>query len=146
MDNSEADVRAIQEIIQRQFASMTWAAGACPDIAKFKNDFLSEALLYPSARPVTAQSIEDFASRMIKLASTSLLSFDEQVIGTRVHVFGKVAVAVVACENTENGTEVNRNVEMMLLVKDGGGWKIAAQAWDNEADARSIPRDLLRRV
>jgi hypothetical protein len=37
-----------------------------------------------------------------------------------------VAVAVAACEMTENDTRVNRGVEMMLLIKDGGEWKIVA--------------------
>lgn len=57
---------------------------------------------------------------MIELVRTSLLSSDEQVMGTKVHVFPSVAVAVVACKNMENGTAVNRDVEMLLLVKDGG--------------------------
>ena len=29
------------------------------------------------------------------------------------------------------------------LVKDGGAWRIAAQAWDTEQDGRKIPDDLL---
>jgi ketosteroid isomerase-like protein len=47
-----------------------------------------------------------------------------------VHVFGDVAVAAAGCEMAENGTKANRDVEMMLLVKDVGGWKIVAQASD----------------
>ena len=31
--------------------------------------------------------------------------------------------------------KMNRGVEMMLLVKDEGGWKIVAQAWDTEKSA-----------
>ena len=52
MNDSEADARTIHEIIHRQFERMTWTAGGVPDVAKFKNDFLSNAALYPSARPV----------------------------------------------------------------------------------------------
>ena len=57
-------------------------------------------------------------------------------------MFCNLAVAVVACEMTENDTRVNRGVEMMLLIKDGGEWKIVAQAWDTENKSRPIPPDL----
>jgi len=141
----DEDVRAIEDLIARQFASMSWQVGGAPDLEKFGSDFLPGASLFASARPVRAQSVGQFAERMKSIVGTTLRSFDEQVIGTRIHVFGNVAVAVAACENTENGAEINRNIEMMLLVKDGGQWKIAAQAWDKATDAHPIPTELLDR-
>jgi hypothetical protein len=48
-------------------------------------------------------------------------------------------VAVAPCELLENGTETSRNVEMLLLVKTDGQWRIAAQAWDKASDAHPIP-------
>ena len=114
-----------------------------PDTALFKSDFLPDAPLYPSARPVSVTSPEEFTARMGELARTTLTSFDERLLGTKVMLFGNVAVAVVACETTENEREVNRNVEMMLLVKSEGQWKIAAQAWDKETNSGSIPHELL---
>jgi hypothetical protein len=42
--------------------------------------------------------------------------------------------------------DVNRGVEMFLLVKDTGAWRIAAQAWDTERDGRRLPADLLKPV
>ncbi|WP_072385073.1 DUF4440 domain-containing protein [Hyphomicrobium sp. CS1BSMeth3] len=142
---ADDDVRAIEDLIARQFASMSWKTGAAPDLEKFGSDFLPDASLFASARPVRAQSVGQFVERMKGLVGTALKSFDEQVIGTRIHVFGNVAVAVAACENTENDAEVNRNIEMMLLVKDGGQWRIAAQAWDKATDTRPIPAELLGR-
>ena len=53
-----------------------------------------------------------------------------------------VAVAVAACEMTENDARVNRGVEMMLLIKTDSEWKIVAQAWDTENESRPIPTDL----
>ena len=141
----DEDVRAIERLIDRQFASMSWTAGGAPDFETFGRDFLPEASLFAAARPVRSQNVERFAERMRGLVGTSLRSFDERVLGTRIQVFGNVAVAVVACENTENGTDVNRNVEMMLLVKEDGAWKIAAQAWDKATDAQPIPADLKKR-
>jgi hypothetical protein len=32
---------------------------------------------------------------------------------------------------------------MMLLVKDAGTWRIAAQAWDTEGDGKRLPADLV---
>ncbi len=119
--------------------------GEAPDLDKFAADFLPGASLFASARPARAQSVGQFAERMKGLVGTTLKSFDEQVIGARIHVFGNVAVAVAACENTENGAEINRKVEMMLLVKDDGYWKIAAQAWDKATDARPISAEFLDR-
>lgn len=146
MDDNASDIQSIQALIRRQFASMTWSTGHGPDVHSFEDDFVSGASLYPSARPVKVQSIAEFGERISKLSQTSLRSFHERAIGTKVQIFGNVAVAAVACENTENESNVSRNVEMMLLVKDGGCWKIAAQGWDGETADRKIPSDFLSDV
>jgi hypothetical protein len=143
MEANAADLRAIRDLIDRQFTSMSWSAAAGPDTTTFKSDFLPGAPLYPSARPVSVRSLDEFTERMGELAQTTLTSFHERVIGTKVLVFGNVAVVAVVCENTENEGEVNRNVEMMLLVKSEGRWKIAAQAWDMETNSAPIPDELL---
>lgn len=137
------DVQAIRALIARQFASMSWGEGGSPDLAAFESDFLADAQLFSSARPVQAQSVSRFCERMRGLAGNSLLSFDETILGSVINVFGNIAIAAVACENVENGTETNRNVEMMLLAKDGGVWRIAAQAWDRESASNPIPTELL---
>lgn len=82
---------------------------------------------------------------MQQLAATKLQSFDETMLGTQVLVFGNVAVAVAGCEIVENGSDVNRAVEMLLLVKTDGEWRIAAQAWDTESDGKPVPAGLLQR-
>ena len=94
------------------------------------------------ARPAKRQTPEDFIERMKGVAATSLRSFKEAALGSRIRVFGNVAVAVAACEMTENDARVNRGVEMMLLIKTDGEWKIVAQAWDTENESRPIPTDL----
>lgn len=53
------------------------------------------------------------------------------------------AVAVTACKNIENNSNVERVVEMMLLIKDQGKWKIAAQAWDKAGENQTLPADVL---
>jgi ketosteroid isomerase-like protein len=65
------------------------------------------------------------------------------MLGAEIKVFGNVAVAMAACENTENGTTITRNVEALLLVKEDGAWKIVSQAWDTESETNPVPAHLL---
>jgi hypothetical protein len=94
-----SDRDAIRDIIARQFRSLSWEAGGGPEWAAFRGDFLPGAVLYPSARPAAAQSLDDFVVRMGGLVGGVLNSLDEQVLGSRIEVFGTVAVAAVACEH-----------------------------------------------
>jgi surfactin synthase thioesterase subunit len=140
-DHSD-DRRAIAAIIERQFASLGWSPGRSADWRAFGADFFAEASLYPAARPARRQTVERFVERMKGLAGTKLRSFEERVLGTEIHIFGNVAVALAACEITENDTEASRGVEALLLVKDEGAWRIVSQAWDTESDAEPVPEHL----
>ena len=137
------DIEAIRPLIARQFNSMCWTPNNSADWKAFAADFAPWAALYPAARPARPQTVERFVDRMNGLAETTLHTFFEAPLGAVVHVFGNVAVAAAGCEMTENGTKVNRGVEMILLVKDEDGWKIVAQAWDTEKNAGlHIPNEL----
>jgi hypothetical protein len=145
-DDHRDDVQAIEAVIARQFASLSWTPGTSADWDGFAADFLPEASLYPAARPAKRQTVEGFIERMKGLEGTQLRSFEEAVLGTEIHVFGNVAVALAVCEMTENGTEVNRSVEMLLLIKNAGVWQIVSQAWDRESPSQPIPVRLLGRA
>lgn len=138
----QEDVRAIEALIARQFASLSWSRGEPADWNAFAADFSPDALLYPASRPAKRQTVDAFVERMKGVAATKLHTFKERVLGVEVRVFGNVAVALAACEMTENEAHVNRGVEMLLLVKDGGVWRIASQAWDMESEAKPIPAHL----
>jgi ketosteroid isomerase-like protein len=142
-DEHGDDVQAIEAVIVRQFASLSWTPGTSADWDRFVADFFPEASLYPAARPAKRQTIEAFIERMKDLEGTKLRSFEEAVLGTEIHVFGNVAVAVAVCEMTENGAEVHRGVEMLLLIKNAGAWQIVSQAWDTESPSQPIPMRLL---
>ena len=133
------DVQAIEAIIARQFESLNWNPSTEGDWETFAVDFHPDAALFAAARPARRQTVGDFVARMKVLAGTTLRSFHEEVIGTHVHVFGNVAVAVAACEITENDADVNRGVEMLLLVRDEDQWRIVSQAWDTEDPSKPIP-------
>ena len=105
--------------------------------------FRPDASLYPAARPAQRQTVQAFVARMQGLAATKLRSFEEAVLGSEVHVFGNIAVALAACEMTENGGDTNRGVEALLLIKDAGVWRIVSQAWDRESESKPIPAHLV---
>lgn len=144
-DPQADDVEAIEALIARQFASLTWRPGTSANWDAFTNDFLADAPLYPAARPVRRQTAPAFIERMQGLAGTTLTTFRERVLGTEIRIFGNVATAVAGCEITENDTQVSLGVEMLLLVKTDGAWRIAAQAWDTESPSQPMPTHLLGR-
>jgi hypothetical protein len=136
------DVKAIEAIIARQFANLSWTSESPADWAAFAADFLPNAALYPAARPAKPQTVQAFIERMQGISQTTLRTFHEAVLGTRILVFGNVALAIVAAEMTENDHDKNRNVEMLLLVKNEGAWRIVCQAWDRATPSNPIPREL----
>ena len=89
-------------------------------------DFRPHASLYPAARPAQWQTVEAFVARMQYLAATRLRSFEEAVLGSEVHIFGKVALALAACQMTENKRDTDRGVDALLLIKTrrhGASWR-----------------------
>ena len=68
------------------------------------------------------------------------------MLGSEVHVFGNVAVALGVCKNLENNTQVTRGVEAFLLIKDAGAWRIVSQAWDTESETNAIPEYLISKT
>lgn len=142
-DDRSADARAIEQLIARQFASVSWAPGRPADWQAFVADFHPDARLYPAARPAQRQTVEAFVERMTGLAETSLRSFRENMLGAHVHVFGNTAAALAACEIVENEAEVTRGVEILLLIKNDGAWQIVSQAWDVESEGKPLPERLL---
>jgi len=137
------EVEAIKAVIARQFASLNWGPGKSADWVTFAADFFPGATLYPAARPAKSQAVQGFIERMKALSGTKLRSFREEVLGHEVHIFSNVAVAVAVCGMTENETELNRGIEMMLLIKDEGAWRIVSQVWDVESPSKPIPAHLL---
>jgi Putative lumazine-binding len=127
---SKQDVSAITALIERQFAALSWPAGQTGDWQIFAADFYEGAKLFPAARPLKAQSVAEFLARMMNLAGKEFTSLQETVLKTDIKVFGNIAIAAVLCAMTENSTKASQTVEMLLLVKDEGAWRIAAQAWD----------------
>ncbi|WP_315918336.1 nuclear transport factor 2 family protein [Mesorhizobium sp. SP-1A] len=139
----EDDSEAVRLLVARQFASLSWNEGRTADWDGFSADFLPGAMLFPAARPVASRTVPEFVARMKHLSTTTLPALEEEVRGMRVTVFGNVAVAAVACAVVENHAAAEETVEMMLLVKNEGRWRIAAQAWDKAGPDNPVPDSLL---
>lgn len=140
--NGTDDVQAIKALIGAHFDALRWSPGTRADWAIFAADFLPDASLFPSARPVRRQTLDAFITRMNGVAEGPLRSFEEKTLGMQVLVFGNVAVVLAASEMLENGSEVNHDVSGYLLLKDGGKWRIAAHAWDKANEQRPVPEHL----
>lgn len=143
MAGLDDDAQAIRALIADHFQGLRWTPGTRADWTAFTADFLPEALLFPAARPVRAQSVDAFTARMDGLACGTLRSFEETTLGMDIRVFGTVAVVLAASAMVENDSEVNRDVSGFLLVKDQGRWRIAAHAWDHETRAMPVPVHLM---
>ena len=139
----EQDLEAIQHLIAREFASVTWTEEREADWSAFAADFLADAPLFPASRPVEARSVPKFLTRMKALPNDGLTSFEQSLCGTKIMLFGNAAVAFSVCENLKNRSTAQRGIEAFLLVKDGSVWRIAAQAWDIERDGLSVPEEFL---
>ena len=143
---TDDDVSAIRALVTDQFRCLAWKPGTNADWSAFATGFLSGATLFPAARPVKSQTVDQFVDRMEWLrAEGALVSFEETPLGCDVRVYGNVAVALAACEMLENGTTITRDVSAFLLVRESAAWRIAAQAWDMETESQRIPADLAAR-
>jgi hypothetical protein len=139
MSAPDSDEIAIRELIRAQAKRLSWTRDTPADWDAFKSGYLPTALMIASARPARTQTVDEFLARMKVLSTGSLRSFAETALNGDVHVFGNVAVAIIAGETLENESERNRDVSGYLFVKDGDGWRIVAQAWDKETAERRIP-------
>ena len=139
----EDDLQAIRTLITRQFDALDWSPTQAPDFTPLLEGFLPGASMYPSRRPLAAQTPAAFCARLAGLREDGTLGhFSERPLGIEIGVFGNVAVALAGCEMLENGTQITRDVSALLLVKDEGHWRIACQAWDVETSARPLPARL----
>jgi len=136
------DEEAIRKLIGEHFEAMKWEPGVDPDWDRFRDDFLSDALLLGAARPVQARTVDGFVERMETIARKNLDTFEEHTRGMKILCFGNVAVVLAMSELLENGSEVNHDISGYLLVKSEGRWSIAAHAWDQASDEKRVPDDL----
>lgn len=136
------DEKAIRSLVGAHFEGLKWTPRSRAEWARFKADFLPDAILYPATRPVQPKTVEAFVERMKGVAQDVLHSFEEHTLGMKILVFGNVAVVLAASEMLENETEVNHDVSGYLLVKDEGQWRIAAHAWDHASEEMAVPEDL----
>ena len=136
------DEKEIRTLIGDHFEPMRWGEDSVPDWDRFREDFLSEAILCGAARPVQVRPLEAFIDRMENVARKNLHSFEEHTRGMKIMRFGNIAVVLAMSELTENGTEQNYDISGYLLVKSDDRWSIAAHAWDQARGDNPVPEGL----
>jgi hypothetical protein len=136
------DEEEIRELIKEHFEPMRWDTKTEPDWQSFREDFHSSALLCGAARPAQFHTLDGFIERMEAVARKNLRAFEEHTKGMKIARFGNVAVVLAMSEMLENGTDVNHDISGYLLVKSEGRWSIAAHAWDQATDEKSVPDEL----
>lgn len=136
------DEKEIRALIGDHFEPMKWGKDSLPDWDRFREDFLSEAILCGAARPVQVRTLEGFIDRMENVARKNLHSFEERTRGMKIMHFGNIAVVLAMSELTENGTERNYDISGYLLVKSEGRWSIAAHVWDQADEEKPVPDQL----
>jgi len=136
------DDDAIRTLIGNHFEPMRWKPGVEPDWGRFRQDFLSNAVLCGAARPAQTRSLDGFIERMETVAQKNLHSFEEHTKGMKILRFGNVAVVLAMSEMLENGTDINQDISGYLLVKSEGRWSIVAHAWDQAAADKPVPDEL----
>jgi hypothetical protein len=140
------DVQAIARLLENAFDAISWTPEKAPDWATFFAPYLDGANLVPSARPAVLTDPDTFRTRMDAQRDDGALShLEEQSAGLFVKVFGSIAIAANAFRGQVNRSAEIGGVNMYLLVKTDGGWKIACVAWDNSSPDQPIPEEFLAR-
>ncbi len=143
MGAAEDDVKAIQALIADGFDAISWSPETPPDWGRFFGPYLPGAQMVPSARPPAFTDPDTFRARMTgQRDGGDMVDFEEEMLGCDVRVFGNIAVATAAFKARINKSGEGQGVNMYLLVKDEGTWKVASVAWDNASDTQPIPADL----
>ncbi len=143
MTSYQADVQAIEKLVEDLFAAISWDEKTSPNWDAFRSKVKSEVVLYPSARPVNPTSLDPFIAMMQgQKDSGGLRTFDEAVTGHKILVFGNFAVGLSAYSQQINGGDIGYGVNGFVFIKENGQWKIGAMCWDKETTEHPIPADL----
>lgn len=138
----EADKQEIGQIIADLFEAISWTRDSPPDWDNFAQPYLDKALLFPSARPVSSKTLEEFIAMMQGQYPEKMHTLQEDVIRNEVRVFGNLAMALSSYSANINGEPAGRGVNGFLFLRDDGKWKIGAMCWDNESEDNPLPEAL----
>ena len=142
----KSDIEAIARLLESSFDAISWSPDGGPDWEAFFGPYLEGAVLAPSARPAALTGPQAFRTRMDAQRSDGAMThFEEASTGVFVRVFGNVAIAANAFRGKVNQQSEFEGVNMYVLVKDAGAWKVACVAWDNATPERPVPTEFLAR-
>jgi len=135
-------VATITALVEKMLGDISWTPEKAPDFDGFARPIHPAATLVPAARPIAPTDIATFLPRMRDQHSGGAMRFfEESPLGTIVHVFGNIAVALGGYQMVVDRGEPRFGVNAFLLVHDGE-WRITGMAWDMAGENKSLPDEL----
>jgi SnoaL-like domain len=143
-----SDSNAVRELLATFAKAISAPAGAAPDWATFRSLFVPgariESVVADSSGGLTwrSQTVDEFITAATPGMHRS--GFEENVLGTRIHIYGAIA-------HVWSGYEVRRGsggaprrirgVNSYQLVRQDGRWRVVELLWTNERAAGPLPAE-----
>lgn len=122
---SNADERAVIAVADSALAAITRG-----DVVAFTDLMIPEAMLYPTS---TRGGVTNYRARSREAQRAGDLSgVVERGFSPRAMVNGGVAMVWMPYDLYINGAWSHCGVDVFILVKSGGTWRIASMAWSAE--------------
>lgn len=141
----EADTETIQSTIDALYAVISGDAGVERDWDRFRNLFIPEAKLIPTAKNMEDEVVYRYwtTDEYIELAGASLEEngFWESELSNRIEQFGNIAHVFTTYDSkrTKNGEVFARGINSIQLLYDGSRWFVVTVFWSPENQNTPIP-------
>lgn len=137
------DELAINEVVKKAYAIISFEEGASPNYDGFGEIFTPDAILH-NFRSGTLEtlSISDLIEGLkAGIEAGELVSFDEIELGGETEYFGKVGhrISSYATHLDQDGVPDERGVNSFQLLNLDGTWKVSSIIWDIEKEGQAIP-------
>lgn len=148
--DSLRDTASIDAVLKALYEAITFAEGAEPDLARFRNLFVAEApcIRVNQNQSVDRMTVDSFILSFRKrIESRALQSFHESEIARQTRLWGQMVQVFSTYRKGANVTDpkkMSRGINSLQLVYDGGRWWIASLMWMDERPDLPIPAEFLR--
>jgi hypothetical protein len=143
-DSSEAVSAALDALIRRFFAAVSFVAGERPGYDALHGLFIDGGTLIRNsgAAPEVTTVAEFIAPRQRSVDEGQLSAFHEAEVAQITEVFGNVAHRFSTYTKAGVLNEVpftGRGMISTQFVRTPDGWRISSMAWDDERPGLSVP-------
>jgi hypothetical protein len=147
-EKARVDRAKFESVIEALYDAVSFERGGRPDWVTLKSLFLEGAVFAQprrGTRDLELLSVDEFVDRFaadLKTFEARGTGFSESVAGSQCSTFGRVADCRVVFEarfDPASPDPVGRGVDFIQLVRNGGGWWIAAVATEYERADLPLP-------